>query len=182
MNEAEDLVVAQLVAWGFRCEPFSKLQLRSTKTPDRRVYRAQEFAFFLEVKEVVADNWASGVRNDPRFNRLASDIHEAVKQFDAVNPDREHMNILAFVNNDSMCGALDLNGVLTGNALTESGESLPIYNRQAQGRVADGKFRIDGYLWFEGTVPTKMFTNGSDQRHQARLHEYFDSHFGDKAG
>ena len=48
-----------------------------------------------------------GLRDDPRFNQLASDVHEAVKQFDAVNRDRKHMNILAFVNNDSMCGALN---------------------------------------------------------------------------
>ena len=182
MNKAEDVVVARLEAWGFRCELFTKAELRAGKTPDRRVYREQEFAFFLEVKEVAADDWAGGVRNDPRLNRLASDVHEAVTQFDAVNPDRQHMNILAFVNNDTMCGALDLNGVLTGNALTDAGESLPIYKRQAQGRINDERFRIDGYLWFEGTVPSKMFTNGSDRRHQTSLHKYFDSHFGKNAG
>ena len=85
MNEPEDIVVAQLEAWGFRCEPFTKRDLRATKTPDRRVYREEEFAFFLEVKEVATDDFAGGVRNDPKFNRLASDIHEAVKQFDAMS-------------------------------------------------------------------------------------------------
>ena len=182
MNKAEDVVVAQLEAWGFRCEPFSKREMRAGKTPDRRVYLGQHLAFFIEVKEVVQDDFLGGARDDPRFNRLASDIHEAVKQFDAVNPHREYVNILAFVNNDSMCGSLDLNAVLTGNALTGSGEAMPIYNRQARGRIRDEKFRIDAYLWLDQSVPAKMFLNQHDRRHQPRVRVYFDPIFGGQTG
>ena len=178
MNQAEDVIVAQLEAWGFRCEQFTKLEMRAGKTPDRRVYHEQELAFLLEVKEVVRDDFAGGSRDDPRFNRLASDIHEAVKQFDAVNPSRKQVNVLAFVNNDSMCGSLDLHAVLTGNALTDSGEALPIHNRQARGRIQDEKFRIDAYLWFDQSAPTEMFLNEYDQRHQTKVRAYFDPIFG----
>jgi hypothetical protein len=182
MNEAEDLVVTHLERCGFRCEPFTKVEMRAGKTPDRRVYRGDELAFLLEVKEVVEDDFHNGIRNDPHPNRLASDIHDAVKQFDAVNPTREQANVLAIVNNDAMCGSLDLHAVLTGNAVTESGEALPIYNRQARGRIREEKFRVDAYLWFEGPTPTHLFLNGRDRRHESKVRRYLGPVCGNIAG
>ena len=42
----------------------------------------------------VVDNLTS----DPTFNRLTDDVHQAVKQFDAVNKGQKYPNVLAFVN------------------------------------------------------------------------------------
>ena len=59
-----------------------------------------------------------GSRNDPVYNRIADDIHQAVRQFDAVNPDLEHPNVLAFLNDPgSHSDYGDLIGVLTGQFL-----------------------------------------------------------------
>lgn len=170
MNAAEAIVVAQLESWRFRCEPFTKAELRATKTPDRRVYLDQRLVFFLEVKEIARDEFAGGLRDDPRFNRLASDIYEAVKQFDAVNSDRYHPNVLAFVNNDLLCSPSDLEAVLTGEAKSDDSEALRIHSRVAFGRIADAKHRIDAYIWFDGPTPVTICPYG-DRRHEDQIRQ-----------
>jgi len=175
MDSSEELVDRKLREWGFRPERFSKEEMRRSKTPDRRVYRETELVFFLEVKEVAPDDWLGGVRADPRFNRLAADIHEAVKQFDSVNPNREIANVMVFVNRDSMCGSLDLYGVLTGDALTSDGGRLPIYGKQAHGRIKNERFRVDAYLWFDDYNAFKVFINEADRRHSDRLRAEFEA-------
>lgn len=177
METAEDLVVRHLELWGFRCKRFSKGEMRSGKTPDRRVYRGDQLAFFLEVKEISRNDWLGGVRPDPRFNRLTSDIHDAVQQFDSVNPDREHPNVLALVNKDSECDSRDLIGVLTGYASTSDGGTLRIYAKQAFGRIRNEKHRIDAYLWFDRGDTHELFVNASDLRHLDRLQGYLGTVF-----
>src|SRR5258708_2014233 len=96
---------------GLAAERFSKVETRAGKTPDFRVFRDGEFLFYCEVKSSPEDRWLDDqlnnaspdelvgeARNDPVFNRLTSDIHEAVKQFDAVNKDHKYPNVLALVN------------------------------------------------------------------------------------
>jgi len=174
MGSSEELVDGRLREWGFRPERFSKNELRQGKTPDRRVYRANELVFFLEVKEVAAGDWLGGERADPRFNRLTADIHDAVKQFDSVNADREVANVMAFVNRDSMCGPLDLYGVLTGDALATDSSRLRIYGKYASGRIQSEKFRVDAYLWFDEQKAFKVFVNEVERRHSDRLRAEFD--------
>jgi hypothetical protein len=175
MNDAEAFVDERFRAFGFRPEPFSKSEMRAGKTPDRRVYRGGELIFLLEVKEIAESNWLGGERPDPVFNRLTDDIHEAVKQFDAVNPQRQIANVLAFVNRDPMCGAEDLRGVLTGAALTTSGEKLLIYEKYALGRIREERFRIDVYLWLEESGVFQVLLNDGDRRHSDRLRSEFET-------
>jgi hypothetical protein len=159
MNDTERIVTEELIKYGLRCEPFSKNEMRKRKTPDFRVFREQNFAFFLEVKEIANDNWLSGPRPDPIFNRLTDDIYTAVKQFDSVNPDLIYPNVMAFVNNDRMCGSLDLIGVLTGHLLLEGGGTAPIYFSYSEGRIRDKKNRIHLYLWFDSFKANKVLFN-----------------------
>ncbi len=86
MDANEEKVERYLTERRFRLERFSKAELGNGKTPDFRVFKEEEFAFFCEVKSIDADTGLDGLRNDPVFNRLTSDIHEAAKQFNAVNP------------------------------------------------------------------------------------------------
>lgn len=85
---------------GLTTERFSKQEMRRGRTPDFRIWKGDELRAFCEVKSSPEDQWlniqiekaapgaiAGGSRSDPIFNRLAADIHEAVKQFDAVNVD-----------------------------------------------------------------------------------------------
>lgn len=127
MDPDEDRVGGYLEDRGFTAKRFSKAEARAGKTPDFRVFRNGEFLFYCEVKSSPEDRWldehlnnaapgelVGGLRNDPIFNRLTSDIHGAVKQFDAINKDQKHPNILALVNHDDTCGFNDLLGILTG--------------------------------------------------------------------
>jgi hypothetical protein len=88
-----------------------------------------------------------GLRHDPIFNRIADRIHDAARQFAAVNSSREVPNVLIFTNSDEQCGFPDLLGVLTGNFYAEGGGVEPIYRSISEGRIRDEKLTIDLYVW-----------------------------------
>ena len=174
MNNTEEFVENELSKHGLVCQRFSKLEIKKGKTPDYRVYKNNQFEFFCEVKEVKKDNWAQGLRNDPIFNRLTDDIHTAVKQFDAVNPDNNSPNVLAFVNNDRMCGSLDLVGVLTGGLLLQGGGMAEIYQKYSKGRIKNEKDRIHLYLWYDSFKANKVLFNRNNDRHFKKLCSCFN--------
>ena len=93
-----------------------------------------------------------GLRNDPVYNRLTSDVHAAVKQFDAVNKDITHPNVLALVNHDKKCKINDLINVLTGIELTNNGSAFPIFQYYSEGRIRDEKKRKHLFLWVDNWV------------------------------
>jgi hypothetical protein len=159
----EERVKAFLIEQGLQPERFSKKERRSGhKTPDFRVFQGGKFCFFCEVKSIERDTWldeqfdkapvgtpVGGCRHDPTHNRLTDDIHTAVKQFDAVNPDLTHPNVLAFVNHEKMCGVFYLVGVITGRFLADDGEAYPIYLKYSQGRIRDEKTHIYLFIWLD---------------------------------
>jgi hypothetical protein len=147
--DPEEHVASSMHERGFRCERFSKAEMRSRKTPDFMVFIDDEFGFFLEVKEVRSSSSDSALRKDPTFNRLTDDVHTATKQFRSVNPDHEHPNVLAIVNNDQMCGTIDLVGIVTGNLMLEDGENAPIYMKYAKGRANADIKQMDLIAWFD---------------------------------
>jgi len=173
MKPSEQLVSDSLAKNDLRAERFTKVEMRERKTPDFRVFRGQELAFYCEVKEVARDDWAGGGRPDPIFNRLTDDIHTAVKQFNSVNAERREPNVLAFVNNDRLCGYLDLLAVTTGRFLAEDGSTDPIYEQFSEGRIRDEKFDVDLYLWFDSFKANQLLFNAMDSRHLNRLCGYF---------
>lgn len=131
-----------------RCERFNPAELRRGKTPDFRVFKGAELVLYCEAKHIQQDEWLNkqlnnaqplqfvgGARPDPVFNRLTDRIHEAAKQFNAVNPDRFLPNVLVFTNSDHQCGFFDLIAVLTGNFYAESGAVEPIYKQYSEGRI-----------------------------------------------
>ena len=156
-RKAEQKVVAALEARSLRCEPFSKMEMRTGKTPDRRVYKGDDFAFFLEIKEI-EDVVTHGL-GDSILDRIAARIHDAVAQFDAVNPDLEEPNVLAFVNRNGMCGTLDLVEVVTGRRLLDGGDRAPIGLRWSEGRIREEKWRIHLWLWFDSGKGNGVFFN-----------------------
>ena len=90
-----------------------------------------------------------GGRSDPTFNRLASHILKAVKQFDAVNPDHSLPNVLVFVNHDDKSGYRDLSETLTGHIRANSGEVYVTMTYIPDGLLGDKRNRIDLYLWID---------------------------------
>jgi len=159
-NLGEEFAVEWLTRHGLRAERFTKLEMRQSKTPDFRVFKSTEFAFYCESKHVQYDEWldrqlanaqpleiVGGLRHDPIYNRLADRIHDAAKQFEAVNPDHEFPNVLIFTNSDTHCGFPDLLSVLTGNFHAEGGVVDPIFKHISEGRIREEKLTIDLYVW-----------------------------------
>ncbi|HSW11840.1 MAG TPA: hypothetical protein VLI06_03300 [Solimonas sp.] len=167
MSPDEIKVQSFLAEHSLEATSYSKLERRSGKKPDFRVLKGGAFAFFCEVKSIEADD-VVGLRNDPIFNRLADDIHTAVKQFDAVNPDRTYPNVLAFVNHDSACGPPDLIGVTTGQFVSEGGRLHKIYTQYSDGRIKDEKKRIDLFIWLDDCkLRGLLWSQAHDNHHQA---------------
>jgi len=94
-----------------------------------------------------------GPRPEPIYNRVSAQIHSAVGQFDAVNPELDHPNVLAIVNGDDGAGFTDLIQVLTGNAYCESGQVIPMFREYSEGRIREEKLRVHLYLWFNEQKP-----------------------------
>lgn len=129
--------------------PRPKRYTNTPKGPDFHVFRGDRTIFFCEVKTLCDTGWV-GTRIDSRtiHNRIADDIHEAVKQFDSVNPSASVPNVLAFVNHDEMSIVTDIDETVTGCITTNLGERFPIarYMPLANGRIADEKLRI-GFVY-----------------------------------
>ncbi|MBI5194085.1 MAG: hypothetical protein HZA08_11690 [Nitrospirae bacterium] len=115
-----------------------------------------------------------GSRNDPVYNRIADDIHQAVRQFDAVNPDLEHPNVLAFLNDPgSHCDYGDLIGVLTGQFITDNGRLLPLFTSYSEGRIREEKLRVNLYIWIEGDGRQHFFFPDINREHERNICKWF---------
>ncbi len=157
-----DLVAARLAERRVRAERFTDAEVKAGKTPDFRLFRDGHLVGYCEVKSP-RDEWlddllknaapfqiAGGLRDDPTFSRIAGLVRKAVKQLDAVNPDRRLPNVLAFVNWANGNHFRDLDETLTGHVRLADGGKVPTMIKIAEGRMRDEKLRIDAYVWFDG--------------------------------
>jgi hypothetical protein len=192
MDPDEEKLKKYLEERGFTCERFSKEETRTGKTPDFRVFRGGDFVFFCEVKSSPKDRWldkllegatpgeiVGGGRSDPIFNRLTADIHSAVKQFNAVNPDQKWPSVLALVNHDDMCGFNDLIGILTGNFYADDGNTHPIYKQFSEGRIRDEKGKIHLFIWLDDFKPQRLLFSQTNHECHIRLCELLGTNSND---
>lgn len=191
MIRDKKLVADFLESKGLRAEKFSKEEMTDSKTSDFRVFNGQDFAFYCEVKSMSRDEWLNkqldaakpgeivgGGRPTPIYNRVSQKIHEAVKQFDAVNPDLVHPNVLVLVNHDKDSGVKDLDLVYSGGFFTEDGKWVPMFRKFSEGRIRDKKRRIHLYIWidvFNGEPNDFRLHNLDSPEHLDRLCDYFGS-------
>ncbi len=183
IDQYEKCVKTFMEGRGFTCERFTKQETRKGRTPDFRVYQNGEFRFYCEVKSISKDQWldeqlaaappgeiVGGLRNDPTFNRISKDIYKAVSQFDAVNPDLESPNVIAFVNNEgSHCNYGDLLSTVTGNFYAESGEIDHIYGKYSDGRIRDRKSHVHMFVWLEANGKHYFLFNDVKRSHERNL-------------
>lgn len=187
MDADEERVKGFLESKGLAPERFTKGEVRAGKTPDFRVLLDGGLQFFCEVKSSPEDRWldeqleeaeagqlVGGERNDPIFNRLTSDIHQAMKQFDAVNGECAVPNVLSLVNHDEMCGFNDLLAILTGNFYAENGAIHQIYRQFSHGRIREEKRRIDLFIWLDDYRPDQLLFSQTNEGHHAMLLAAFE--------
>ena len=185
--DSEKIVKEFLENKGLRVDGFSKHERKNIKTPDFKVFTNSKLAFYCEVKNSQEDLWldkqlndakpgviVGGKRNDPIYNRFASHIHKASKQFLSVNKDHSIPNVLAFYNEDSDAGFIDILSVITGNAYCESGNVHPIFKNFSEGRLKTDIKIIDMILWVDKYKPCKFFFLAKGTKTIQGLCEYFD--------
>src|SRR4030095_1382187 len=159
-SKGEQVIIEELSRQGLRVERFSKQELRAGQTPDFRVYRGDEFAFYCEVKDLNdADPLWNHVREvAPGIKRaeqvrlgfigdlaIVDKIEKAVGQFSAVDPARSQLRVLAFVNlHDRVYGDV-LHELLYGS---ENGR-WDWTTDEARVRVERVRMQIDAYWWIE---------------------------------
>jgi hypothetical protein len=163
----DELLVAEfLKTKGLSPQRFGKAE-HTSETPDFRLLSGEVLVGFCEVKSRVYTPW-EGVEKDTTTDGLSADIHKAVSQFDAVNPELTAYNLFALVNHEPGLDWMDLDNVLTGNFYADSGEVYPIYRRVSEGRIRMEKRRIDLYMWFNPTetVPFMIVSPNESARRE----------------
>jgi len=187
MDQSERKIAETLSKYGLAVRTFSKSERTQSKTPDFKVFSGDELAFYCEVKAIARDEWlgrqldeaspgtlVGGLRCDPRYNRISTKIHEAVAQFDAVNPSLDFPNVLAFVNYDRGCGAQDLVAVTTGHFQAVEGGRHPIFMQYSEGRIKEEKFRVHLYMWIDCHAGDLYLFNTDAVEFLSTLSGYFD--------
>ncbi len=161
--------IGQKIVKGFLEEKgFEVVKIPETekKTPDFRVYLNGKFVFYCEEKTLEYDDF-EGCKNDPTYNSISAHVHKATKQFKSINPQREHPNVMAFVNFDSCKDVTDLFITCTGYAPLDSDEFMKIHN---VGRITNDLDQIDLFLWFDGdNFTNKMWTGLNAEQHTKLL-------------
>jgi hypothetical protein len=178
VDDAERRVTAYLDGLGLTSRPFGKAARRLGRTPDFCVCAGARLLFYCEVKsthcaarpgecEPVKEAHARERSRD----RLATHIHTAAKQFDAVNPGMRVPNVLAFVNHDPQCRFDDMvaavtDGACSPNAADAERESPGVTHALA--RIREERRRIHLYLWFEDGRGPQVVVN-ADGAHRRLL-------------
>src|SRR5258708_1037404 len=158
VNVAEQFAEDYLRKHSLRPERFSKEERGAGKAADCRVFRDTGLIGYCEAKHLQRDDWASGLRSDPIFNRISNHIHQAAQQFSAVNPDHAYPNILVFANSDGMSDARDLDSVITGLFRVKGGTDEAIYAQFSEGRIKEEKCHIDLYIWWDTWKDNERFS------------------------
>jgi len=150
-----------------------KIPTTEEKRPDFEVYRGEDLEFYCEAKELtdadpledhfveqspgisVAEQFTVGDRS--RQYRIAKCIHTAVKQFDGVNSDLTHPNVLAFVNWDDLCPLAELKDLLVGYSELVNGVRMTWAPAAAHRQIADDRGRIHAFIWINLVPDEKPF-------------------------
>lgn len=135
------------------------------KSPDFKLLKDGAIRAYCEMKSPTdADlfdfpaNLAPGeiraeVRKDPAVFSLARLIAKSAKQFEAVNPDRAHPNILVIVNHARRKGPTDLRMALEGIRAPDGRHFFPLVNDADKWDVQQGVWhaarRIDLCVWVD---------------------------------
>jgi hypothetical protein len=176
-----DRVSAYFAEKNLMTERFTVAETNAGKTPDFRVRFGEALVAYCEVKSpndpwldnlldnAPAETIVGGGRPDPTFNRLARLLEKADQQFSAVNPDRNELNVLAYVNHDDASRFHDLIETVTGFFHAEGGEKHPTMMHVAA-RIDEAVRRIDCFLWFpEGPDEPSILVNQRDAERLPRI-------------
>jgi large subunit ribosomal protein L30 len=158
-----------------------------SKTPDFKLLKDSALRAYCEMKAPAdgdsfdfPNDLAPGevrveVRKDPTIFNLAAHIAKSAKQFDAVNPDRAHPNILVIVNHDRRKGPADLRMALEGIRAPNGQRFYPLVNDQDRWEIQHGVWTaarsIDLYVWVDPRKRTWQWFQPASARRLAEACE-----------
>jgi ribosomal protein L30 len=177
-DEAADIALIRKLAFdgkGIALEPYSNVALKKGKCPDFKLFKDGGLVGFCEVKsprdDYVFEAPAKGefaVReNLPFYRKIGSHIKRAASQFDAVNLDHGHPNILAFVSHTPDIARRDLHATVAGLPGPTPGERVFMLGRRMQEQVLDAARKVDLFLWIDAENRTCQHVSVNGAPHQA---------------
>ena len=144
MKEDKQKAIQFFASKGLDARALLKVQ---GKNPDFEIYLNGNFFAYSEVKSIIKYKWL-GERHPPIWNSIQNKIHEARKQFSAVNPNHSHPNILMFLNHDSNYNWQDLYKVFNGKEPIP--ELLAYDTRHLKRLTRSGDIKeIDFIIWMD---------------------------------
>jgi large subunit ribosomal protein L30 len=139
-EEADEALMRQFLFKGQGVEAV-RLPSGNNKTPDFKVLKNGELKGYCELKSP-RDDWMFAVpknlkpgeirqesRPDPTAHALARVIGKAAAQFDSVNPDHAHPNILVIVSHARLRGPVDLHMAIAGMPMPDGGRRFLLVDR-----------------------------------------------------
>lgn len=177
-DEAADIALVQKLAFdgkGITLESYHDAVLKRGKSPDFKLFKNGELVGFCEVKsprdDFVFERPAPGKfkirENLPFYRKLGSHIKHAALQFDAVNPDHDRPNILAFVSHTPDIARRDLHATIAGLPAPEPGKRVFMLGRKMQEQVLDAARKVDLILWIDAETGTLQHVSVNGAAHQA---------------
>lgn len=167
------MVAMHLRTSGFLAEPFAKddPRRRNGKTPDLQVSAPGERFFFCEVKSVFSPFDETGIAHTTIANNLADNIHEAAKQFRAVNSLRSVPNVLAWVSHSYRYNITRLVELLEGAVTFSNGEPVADLRSITRGRISRDLPQIDLHIWFIQDDEPSFFVTRSEPLFDSLVHQ-----------
>lgn len=158
---------------GVALEAYDDAELKQGKTPDFKLRKNGALCGFCELKSprddfilAAPEPGRMAVRkNLPYYRKLGSFVKNAVKQFDAVNADRERPNILVFVSHSPEIERRDLIATIVGLPVP-GGKSIYLLGRKMQHQVMAAARKVDLFLWIDASARTCQHLTDPNAKHR----------------
>lgn len=155
--------------YSLEAEKIPESTVSGIKNPDFKVFSKSTFVFFAEVKTLYPDTrldeklgtvatFIAVDVNESAYNKIASNIKNAGKQFTSANPNHEYPNVLVFIDNRD-CGVDDLHLVLEG--IKTSSLSINVIDANVRAQMQAGANQIEAYVWLDNDKSKVIYNPSS---------------------
>lgn len=167
MDENETIAANFFSRNMLRADKIPESLVDGVRSPDLRVFNGDDFVCFAEVKTLLPDTRLDEALvvaaplqvvdvSESVYNRIASNIKNAGRQFAAINPSHEHPNVLVFVNKRD-CDVTDLRMALGG--VRVPGITINVIGQDTREQVQEGMQQIDACVWLESNAQATVIFN-----------------------
>jgi hypothetical protein len=154
-------------------EAYSVAEQNAGKKPDFKLLKNGQVCAFCEMKspkdDFVFESPNPGEeairKNLPYHRKLAGHIRKAAQQFEAVNPDHNRPNIMAFITHAPEIERRDLQATIAGLTAGD-GRRLFMLSQENQERTLEAARKVDLFLWIDAEKGTCQHVSVNGAPHQ----------------